>query len=351
MAQDAVSRCTGGIPSETSVLAPLKILPDADFEPNPDRAVRVEGRLDEPLLERLRPQILELTSSSKAPVTVFINSRGGSSEVAEAILSLLRDVRVITVAAPTAHSAAAALLSAGDFALASPESSLLYHGGRWPLSDLVSAGEAGRLYGHTLPVFHEKNAAKLAQNSVRRFLFITAALRPTFAEHRADKGDPSLSDLQAFQEILRVKLSPAGQKVLERAIPLCKSYNALLLHFQKKLRRGRDVTKEHLKKLMLYSAVDLECDPAAWDAGLTKICDQFHFLNSYFDFGALRDWVAGRPEPQTADQDIDALQFRLFFLAICRSLQEGENYITPLDAVWLGLVDTLRADIASPRVF
>jgi hypothetical protein len=32
----------------------------------------------------------------------------------------------------------------------------------------------------------------------------------------------------------------------------------------------------------------------------------------------------------------------LFFLAICRALQEGENYITPVDAVSLGLIDTVR---------
>jgi len=326
---------------------------DADFTPNARRAVWVEGRLDEALLDRLRPQIAELISSSKEPVTLFINSRGGSPEVAESILALLRDVRTITVAAPAAHSMGANLLSMGNFALASPESSLLYHGGRWPLSDLVSAGEAGRLYAQTLPTFHEINAAKLARNCVRRFLFIVSALRPTFEQHRADKGDPSLSDLQSFQEILRAKLSPAGQKVLHAAIPLADSHNGLLLDFEKRLRRrrGRDVTKEQLKKLMVYAAVDFGCDPAAWDCGLTKICDQFHFLASYFDFGALQDYVAGRPEPQTADTDVEVayfLQFRFFFHAICRALQGGENQLTPMDCLWLGLIDSVRADLTAP---
>lgn len=326
---------------------------DADFTPNPQRAIWIEGRLDEALLERLRPQIVELTAQSREPITVFINSRGGIAEVGQRILDLLRTnqggagaCKIITAASPRAESAAADLLSAGDLAIAYPSSTLLWHGVRWPLSDLVSAGEAGRLYAQTLPVFHEKNAAVLALNSVRRFLFIVSALRPTFEQHRAEANDPKLSDLDCFQAILRGKLSPAAQQVLERAIPLWKNYNGLLLQFQKRLPRGRSVSKEHLRKLMLYSAFDFEYEKGErpdWDAGLGRISDHFHFLNSFFDFGALCDHVAGRPGPQSPETEAEALlQFRQFFLALYRALQEGENQITPVDAVWLGLIDSVR---------
>jgi hypothetical protein len=145
--------------------------------------------------------------------------------------------------------------------------------------------------------------------------------------------------------------------VLARAIPLWHSSNGLLLHFQKKLRRGRSVTSEHLRKLMLYSAVAFEFekgDPPDWDAGLSRISDHFYFLNAYFDFGALRDWIAAREEPQPAGTDAEAdyfLQFRFFFLALCRALQEGENNITALDALWLGLIDTIRPGQSDPRVW
>ncbi len=106
---------------------------DPEFTPNPDRAVWVEGQLNEALLDRLRPGILELTAQNRDPITVFINSSGGSLEVSEGILSLLRRTtqddsrasRIITVAAPKAKSAAANLLSAGDFAIAYPECMLL----------------------------------------------------------------------------------------------------------------------------------------------------------------------------------------------------------------------------------
>jgi hypothetical protein len=250
------------------------------------------------------------------------------------------------VAAPKAKSAAANLLSAGDFAIAYPESTLLYHGARWPLQELT--GEWARI-AHVLPTFHETAAASLARNSVRRFLFIVSSERALFAQHRADKGDPALTDLDCFQAILRGKLSPAAQNVLELAIPLWDSYNGLLLHFQKRLRRGRTVTKAYLQKLMLHASIGYEYESnkgnPAWDGGLSRISDHFYFLNAYFDVGKLCDWVAARAAPQTVDTDVEAtyfLQFRVFFLALCRALQEGENNITALDAFWLGLIDTVR---------
>jgi ClpP protease-like protein len=332
---------------------------DADFTPNPDRAIWVEGRLDETLLARLRPQIIELTAQNREPITVFINSRGGISEVGRGILSLLKRTtpddarvsRIITVAAPTAQSAAANLLSAGDFAIASPDSSLLYHGTRFQMPEKELTGEWGRM-AQTLPIFHETVANELLVSSVRRFLFIVSAERALFAEHRVELGDPSLTDLDCFQLMLRGKLSPAGAKVLDLAIALWSRYNCLMPHFQKRLRRGRAVTIEHLQKLMLHASIAFEYETrtcsSAWDGGLSRISEHFFFLNTYFDVARLREWVAGRAEPQTTDADPEAaffLQVRVFFLALCRALQEGENHITAMDAVWFGLIDTLGRDV------
>jgi ATP-dependent protease ClpP protease subunit len=327
-------------------------IPDADFTPNRDRSISIDGKSDEALLDRLRPEILELTRSSRDPITVFIHNGGGNTDE---ILRLLRattpdDPRpspIITVAASYACSAGATLLSAGDFAIASPECRLLYHGGRWPLSDLVSAGDAGLLYARTLPTFHERNAAALARNSARRFLFILNAHRSLFAAHRADAGGPGLSDLECFQALLRARLSPAGQKVLETAIALDASQNGLMLHFRKRLRRGRTVTIPRIQKLMRHASMDFEDQNnkgnTVWDAGLGNIADHFFFLQEYFDFGTLRDWIAAREEPQTADAEADyLLPFRVFLHAICRALQQGENHIPPVDALWLGLIDTVR---------
>jgi ATP-dependent protease ClpP protease subunit len=346
------------MPGSTALGGPRCQVPDADYTPNRDRAIWIEGQLNDAMLERLRPQILVLTSQSRKPITVFVDSKGGSCEVGEGILRLLRRTtaedtrvsRIITIAAPKAHSAAANLLSAGDFAIAYPGSTLVYHGARFPLSEPVLDGESGKRLSQTLPTLHEKDAAALARSSVQRFLFIVSACRSLFAQRRADKGDMTLTDMDCFHAILREKLSPAAQNVLDLAISFCACQNGLLLHFQKKLRRGRTVTEAQLQKLMLYTGMSFEFDNAdnlAWEEKLSRISDHFYFLNAYFDFGRLCDWIAAR-EPHTADdEEAEAAYFqpfRFFFLALCRALQEGENYVTAMDAVWLGLVDSVRED-------
>jgi ATP-dependent protease ClpP protease subunit len=326
---------------------------DADFRPNPARSLRVDDRIDEALLRRLTPEIIALVTSSREPITLFLDSPGGYHHVADALLSILRwttgngqdPCRIITVAAPKAESAAAGLLSAGDFAIASHDSKLLYHGSRWPVAEHGLTGEWERA-ARRLPTLHEQAAAALARNSVQRFLFIVSAFRTLFAEHRAGLGDPTLTDMDCFLAILREKLSPAAKNVLDLAIPLCACQKGLLLHFREKLRRGRTVTESQLQKAMIYTGMSFEIDNAEnpdWEDKLSGIGDHFYFLNAYFDVGRLRDWVAAPSTPNTVT-DVEAdyfLPFRTFFLALCRALQQGENRITAHDAFWLGLIDTL----------
>ena len=57
-----------------SATAERRAFSDADFTPNADRAIWIEGRIEEALLERLQPEISELTAQSREPITVFINS-------------------------------------------------------------------------------------------------------------------------------------------------------------------------------------------------------------------------------------------------------------------------------------
>jgi ATP-dependent protease ClpP protease subunit len=330
---------------------------DADFTPNPNRAIWVEGRIEDALLERLRPEILELTARSREPVTVFINSSGGMPNVAIGILMALRRTtpddarvsRIITVAAPKAWSAAANLLSAGDFAIAHPDSALLYHGGRVPLSGKQLTAEVAR-EGRALHTDHEISASHLAVDSFQRLQFIFSALSPLFARHRAEAGNPTLADLDCFHALLRGRLSPAGQRVIDLAVPLSRDYDGLFLQFRKRLRRGRAVTRTHLRKLMIYASADFEWETAEegdepWDGGLGRIADHFYFLNAYFgDHERLLEWCAAQAEPQMACADAEELErwpLRIFFRALCRALQEGENYITPADAVLLGLIDTV----------
>jgi len=139
---------------------------------------------------------------------------------------------------------------------------------------------------------------------------------------------------------------------MDLAVSLSRDYDGLFLHFQKRLRRGRTVTKTHLRQLMLYASAEFEWEIAdkgdeTWDAGVGRIADHFYFLNAYFDSDRLLEWCSARAGSQIAGanaEKLDVLPLRLFFRALCRALQEGENHLTPSDALWLGLIDTVRED-------
>lgn len=111
--------------------------PDSNYRPNPSRRLIVTGDIRQDLLEKVTPEILGLRANGNDPITVYIDSLGGSTRISAVISNLLRtsdqnseSPRVITVVTGSAASAAADLLASGDYALAYPESWIYYHGTR-----------------------------------------------------------------------------------------------------------------------------------------------------------------------------------------------------------------------------
>src|SRR3989442_15484916 len=100
------------------------------------RAVHVNGMINKDLVSRITPQILKLQSLNRQPITVYIDSPGGAVISMEHILRLLKlsnqdaesPCHIITAVTMRAASAAADLLSSGDYAIAYPTSTVLYHG-------------------------------------------------------------------------------------------------------------------------------------------------------------------------------------------------------------------------------
>src|SRR5258708_704941 len=268
---------------------------EADYTPNPERAIHVQGTLTEGLLDRLEPEIRALTAANREPITVFIDSPGGPAGVGERILGRLRYTthdarasRIITAAVSRAGSSAADLLSAGDYAIASPESALHYHGTRTPMPDGPVTGEWAMLLGEALTTSNERYAAQLARKSAQRFPFILAALRAEFEEYRAEAADANLSERTCFQSVLLRKLSPEAQKVLARAMDRWDGYNGLLRHFRKRIGRSR-ASNTDLQKIMLSASIALECQSNKrnpnWNigrGGMGRIRDHFYFLDAYF---------------------------------------------------------------------
>lgn len=349
------------------------MLSDADFTPNPDRAIWIDGEINKALENRLRPEILELTSRSRDPITVFIDSDGGSPAVGQRILDVLRSTnkesatpcRIITVAVSRARSIAADILSAGDFAIADPRSKLLYHGTKITVPQAVTANYAS-LLADVLKASNRRFATSFLEKSARRFMFLFIGLRATFQAHRANATARLLTDLDCFQEILCEKAPPAAQKVLRDAAALWKRRSGLVTHFQEEVAKVRlSNEKADIEKIMLDVSVSFEYEHKNSDrewslrtGGLHKINDHFFFLEEYSQYtnGAPFANLYERWAPlMVSSDDRDALlaedkaeRFEAFFLpfwslfiALYHVLQQTENELTALDAFWLGLVDTL----------
>jgi ATP-dependent protease ClpP protease subunit len=359
------------------------VLDDADFAPNPERAIWIDGEITKAMERRLRPRILELTAGSRAPITVFINSRGGHLGVGHRILDLLRSTdqdgespcKLLTVAGSTAKSMAADILSAGDFAIADPGSRLLYHESRISLPQDLTADYASAL-GELLKICNRIAAASFLDKLPRRLLFLVSALRPEVEAQRAHANDRTLTDLDCFQAVLFQKVSPAAQQVLIRASFNWNLRRGLVTHFEEELAKVRLSSEPaDIERIMLDTATAYEYESNGTDRewslrkrGLRNISEHFFFLDTYFretngsQFATLCELWAHRI---LAKDDLDALSaeekaekfraffspFWSFFVAIRRALHQAENNeLTAMDALFLGLIDTVQACWTAERV-
>jgi ATP-dependent protease ClpP protease subunit len=103
-----------------------------------NRCIHIDERVDDELIKRLIPQILALRQASNDPITVAVNSPGGVVDLVPTIMSLVSGpnqdgdrCQLITVAVHEAYSAAAMLLSMGDYAVALPNAEILFHDVRY----------------------------------------------------------------------------------------------------------------------------------------------------------------------------------------------------------------------------
>jgi ATP-dependent protease ClpP protease subunit len=332
-----------------------------DDAPNPDRAIWVDESLREPLLTRLRPRIVDLVSSSRSPVTVYIRDCGGGfSNVAQTILTLLKwpdpsdksRCHVTTVALGQVSSAATDLLCGGDTAIAHQDSKLLFHGSAHTAVPGRLTAELAETLAVSTKFTDEGRAASFARTSTRRAMRIVSALRSDFADYRLQVGNPNLSDLECFQGALRSRLSPAGQRVIRRARAMQTRSEALLHCYRKERDASSPRGKVDLEKLMLNASVAFECrhrNRLLSAGGLSRINGNFFFLREFVgdEQGARIGDFCDVPAEQTRETFCDySLPFWSFLIAVYRALGQGENTLTATDAMWLGLVDTVAAGAA-----
>ena len=150
--------------------------PNPDYRENPLRAIFLVGEINQQLVNKLTPEILRLRHESDSPITVYVDSIGGSVYSAELIRNLIKaqkqngtTIRLVTVATGMAASAAADFLILGDYPIVYPHTRIIYHGTRRTAPDELTVETASSII-QNLRQTNERFAARLARVVFKRFV-------------------------------------------------------------------------------------------------------------------------------------------------------------------------------------
>jgi hypothetical protein len=278
---------------------------------------------------------------------------------------------IITVVTTRAASAAADLLSSGDWAVAYPHSAVLYHGSRLPSYPAQLTLERAALIAYYLRITNEKYAMDRIRKIEVRFMQKFLLYKDSFADVRKDNPAKQMTDADCFLEVIKNGLSARGKKLFDSAINRYQRYEKLL----KKVKARTGTTQAKLEAARLKAIIDFEVDSNKknpdWsftDFGLTNLSDDFFLVNEHLadiKTARLTDFISswgkfaltddekaeldGRPEEERLTLTVEKVRPILepvwaFFVSLCHALQYGENDLTATDAYWLGLIDEVIGD-------
>jgi ATP-dependent protease ClpP protease subunit len=228
-----------------------------DLRANWERCIYIDAVFDDNLVSRLTPKILALRQKSSAPITVAIDSVGGSLDAMSTILSLLtgpdqdgQTCLVVTVVTHRAYSAAATFLALSDYAVALPHSDLLFHDVRYGGMDDVTPDRA-LVAAKQLNATNENASLRLATRMFGRWMwnyldtntsfeadrkqFPTAAERYSKAL-RTFSPTPNSSvrfDIAGFATSMFARLSRENETLIDRAMDHLKRWGTVLTHSEK----------------------------------------------------------------------------------------------------------------------
>lgn len=318
----------------------------------------------------------------RKPITVYIDSRGGSTASADLLSRLLKATNqdgappcwIITVATGRAASAAADLLSEGNYAIVYPETIVHFHGVRYSFDDPVTLEAAAHL-AESLKAGNDQYAFSLAKRCISRFLLRFLDLRSQLANVRAQQADDAaIDDLTCLYLLLSERVSPSTADILQEAFSRYGRYQQLADHVNATVAPKAGVddrfseTEAAILRAILEFELSINGDDPSWNferVGLRQLRDDFLLLieylkpwqnqsveqicNSWGDFflsPAQHAELAMTPEKSRANRRVEALKpclrpFWFFFVALCHVLQEGENELTACDCYWLGLIDEI----------
>jgi len=347
--------------------------PDKNYRANPSRAIYIQGRITGEMAYALTPRINELRLSNSDPITVYIDSLGGSIPFAESIRCLIttpnqngEGCHLITVVTGTAGSAAADFLALGDYAIAYRHCEIRYHGSRQYLEyDLTY--ELASLLAKSLEQTNERFAMRLASRAFRRFIWRVLQLEEPFLEYRTkDVG------LQNLIKALGENLAPGNRNILREALAKQRVIRKLTTSIREHMQKfksdtptsAKEFQAEMLRAIISYKAQVHKDDP--WDLsedGFREIGVDFKLLNDFY-FGSQKKELdrllslygrlfldsedLKRFKALNEEQQRNVLREKVapkmgplwyFVVSVCRVLQTEEWKLQPAEAYWLGLVD------------
>ena len=275
---------------------------------------------------------------------------------------------IITVATSFAGSAAADLISAGDYAIAYPRAMLIYHGSRMSVDDAITTETASTLT-ESLRLANDRHAMRLAERSAWRFIFRYVYLKSRFQQYRAQRTSTK-TDLECFVSMLMETVSDSAKEILTLSKKRFERYLDLVTFFEKGLPKNKVLNRvAEAEAIALKRMIEFELkrnkssDWRLGAGGLIQITDDFILLSEYINTHESRPFrehcerwkkffltraeqaaIAKLPAKDRRNRVIEKLRphiqpIWLFFVALCHILQERDNMLTASDAHWLGLID------------
>jgi hypothetical protein len=346
--------------------------PDKDYRENPARAIYLVGKITQQTVHDLTPKILDLRNASTDPITVYIDSPGGSIAYAETIRSLIKAPdqdrkrrRLITVVTGTAGSAAADFFALGDYAISYPDAEIVYHGSRQSL-DWEFTYEFASLLAASLQETNERFALRLARYSFPRICWRMIQL-DAFEAYCS-----GCATLEKLIDSLKEKFKQPNRALLDEALKKQGLIRGLSTSVASHLKKVGDVdalSNSQFQAELLEAIVQYRTDSHrddGWLLSTVGMQEVTHDFNLLYDFyygshareietlvGAYGFWFL-LPEDREkikaltgeerqkflVEKTASTVQPLWYFVvSLCRLLQTKDYTFAAEEAYWVGVAD------------
>ena len=353
--------------------------PDYNFRVRADRSIYILGDFSENLLKEAIPRITELRAEEgNLPISLVITSHGGEVACLNAIICALaapdgdgKQPRVISCVNGYADSCAAILLTCADYAIASGDSTIHFHGVRTEHYEITT--ERAAQLADRLSKDNKATADYMARAMMPRVMHRFSRIKKEIAALKRKKRKPLYPSVMAFTDVITTQLSPTAEKIFFRAINRLVRMRRLSVIFSK-LKFKRTDTALQKDAQLLEKVIEYEInDPNRGDlrlneSGVSQVMLDYLTLRE-FHFGEhihfLDDMVKlwgpeflnekesreyNRLEAKSKAKAHKFLTSRVNFcvqdfwyltISLARTLFSGENNLSSWDAYWIGALDEI----------